>query len=189
MTYTLIGCGELYNQDREPVWCPWTRTDVPIFEFPVVGGIKHAVDFTHTDDLAAFVVETLCSERSGLANNAMLNFVSDRISYDTIARLLERYARKPVRFVHFPEEEWHRMMENPAVVPEWHKTWLSRTAFPLDFRLLVRGIQGQGRFTYAPGQVHNHLFPDVKVTTFEKYLSQKFASEDSRMRRDDIFPF
>lgn len=180
MTYTLIGCGELYNQDREPVWCPWTQTDASSYEIPVVGDTSRAVDFTHIDDLAAFLVETLCPDGRRSANNAMLNFISERISYDTITRLLERYARRPVRFLHVSDEDWHRTMDIPSVAPERLKTKASRTAFPVDFWLLVRGIQGQGRFTYAPGQVHNHLFPDVKVTKFEKYLSQKFASENSR---------
>jgi hypothetical protein len=170
MTYTLIGCGDFYNQEREKVWCPWTQRDVPNYTFHVIGNADVKADFTHLDDFAAYLVATLCEPEK--SSNAVLNFVSDRISYREIATLLERYSGKPVRINMIPEQEMHKVVEDPSSAPQELK---EKSPFPVDFWFLVKGIQGQGRFYHPQGQTHNTLFPDVRVTTFDRYFQQKFA--------------
>ncbi|KAL4971487.1 hypothetical protein BDW66DRAFT_165138 [Aspergillus desertorum] len=151
MTYTLIGCGDFYNQDREPVWCPWTQRDAPSYTLHILGDADAKVDFTHIDDLAAFLVATI--DNPGVAENKSLNVVSDRISYNELAALLEMYSKKKIV-----------------------KMVKGKSAFPDDFWMLVKGMQGLGRFWRPPGEIHNDLFPEMKVTTFERYFRSRFFS-------------
>ncbi|PLB50036.1 NAD(P)-binding protein [Aspergillus steynii IBT 23096] len=88
MKWTLIGCGDIYNQDREPVWCSWTQTDVSNYEFHILGDPDAKIDFTNIGDLAAFILKTI--EHPELSENKELNFTSDHISYNEIAQLLEK---------------------------------------------------------------------------------------------------
>ncbi|KAL4878071.1 hypothetical protein BJY04DRAFT_209470 [Aspergillus karnatakaensis] len=169
MTYTLIGCGDFYNQDREATWCPWTQRDVPKYTFHVLGDANAKADFTHIDDLAAFLVATV--ENPGVSENKALNIVSDRISYNELAPLLERYSGKKVEKVVYPIDAMHRAWKDPKDIPEEVR---GKSAFPDDFWMLVKGMQGSGRFWRPPGEVHNDLFPELQVTTFEKYFQERF---------------
>ncbi|RAL11516.1 NAD(P)-binding protein [Aspergillus homomorphus CBS 101889] len=170
MSYTLIGCGDFYDQDREPTWCPWTQTDVDKYTLRIVGDANARCDFTNRHDLAAYLVESCCHpERS---ENATLNFVSDHISYNEIASLLEKYAKRPVEKVFISEEDMHAYIADPSSAPAALR---EGSPFPLDFWMMVKGAQGQGRFWRPPGQVHNNLFPDVEVTPFEAYFQRRFA--------------
>lgn len=178
MTYTIIGSGDLYNQSREKTWCPWTQPPSEIssgdddgaYHIPILGNPSAPIDFTHLDDLASFIVQTLLHPE--VSTNQELNFVSDRVSFETIATLLEKYSgRKVIRDI-MPLETVHRVMRDPENVPkqlgyapEEHKS-----AMPVDFWFLVRGVQGEGRFLMDPGKVSNGLFPGVGVTTFEEYI-------------------
>ncbi|KAL3432555.1 hypothetical protein BDV09DRAFT_126072 [Aspergillus tetrazonus] len=171
MTYTLIGCGDFYNQDREPVWCPWTQRDAPFYTLHILGDADAAVDFTHIDDLAAFVVATI--NNPGVAENKSLNIVSDHISYNELATLLEKYSKKKVVKVVYPIDAMHRAWKDPQDIPEEVK---GKSAFPDDFWMLVKGMQGLGRFWRPPGEVHNDLFPGLKTITFEKYFQSRFPS-------------
>ncbi|KAL4901037.1 hypothetical protein BDW74DRAFT_187894 [Aspergillus multicolor] len=171
MTYTLIGCGDFYNQDREPVWCPWTQRDVPSYTLHILGDADAKVDFTHIDNLAAFLVAAI--DNPGVSENKSLNIVSDRLSYNELAALLEKYSKKEVEKVVYPIEAMHRAWKDPHDIPEEVK---GKSAFPDDFWMLVKGMQGSGRFWRPPGQVHNDLFPDLKVMTFERYFQSRFAS-------------
>jgi nucleoside-diphosphate-sugar epimerase len=79
MTYTLIGCGDFYNQDREKTWCPWTQAPEDVGEqytFHVIGDVDAKVDYTHLYDFAQYLVATLCEP--GKSENQELNFPSDR---------------------------------------------------------------------------------------------------------------
>lgn len=171
MSYTLIGCGDFYNQDREPTWCPWTQRDSPSYTFYILGDADAKVDFTHLDDLASFVVATI--EKPGVSENRALNIVSDRITYNELASRLEKHSRKRVQKVVYPLEAMDRSWRNPEDIPEDVK---GKSQFPDDFWMLVKGMQGQVRFWRPPGEVHNDLFPDFQVTPFEKYFQDKFDS-------------
>ncbi|KAJ0357838.1 hypothetical protein COL922a_014641, partial [Colletotrichum nupharicola] len=72
MTYTLIGCGDFYNQPREETWCPWAKPDRAEYTIHIVGNADAKVDFTHIDDLAAFLVETIAHPE--ISENRTLNF-------------------------------------------------------------------------------------------------------------------
>ncbi|KAL4923160.1 uncharacterized protein BDV17DRAFT_296623 [Aspergillus undulatus] len=171
MTYTLIGCGDFYNQDREATWCPWTQRDAPSYTLHIVGNADAKADFTHIDDLATFLVKTI--ENPAVSENANLNVVSDHISYNELAALLEKYSGKKVEKVVYPLDAMHRAWKDPEDIPEAVK---GKSAFPDDFWMLVKGMQGQNRFWRPPGEVHNGLFPELEVTTFEKYFRQQFGA-------------
>lgn len=97
MEYTLVGCGDFYDQHREPVWCPWMDLDPPGGEYVIryVGDMDARVHFTNLQDFAAYLVATL--ERPETSANRTLNFPSDTLSHAEIAELLERYSGKKVR--------------------------------------------------------------------------------------------
>ncbi|KAL1648491.1 hypothetical protein SLS58_002246 [Diplodia intermedia] len=168
MTYTIIGCGDFYDQDREPVWCPWTQHDVPDYTMHVIGDPEARADFTHMDDFADFLAATLIEPAKSA--NQLLNFVSTTVSYMEIADALRRQTRKTVKLDYYPDETMHDVVADPKKAPPE----LGKTPLPMDFWFLVKGMQGQGRFRRPRGQINNDLFPDVKPTTFEKYFQQKF---------------
>lgn len=171
MSYTVIGCGDFYNQDREPVWCPWTRDDVSEYTIHVIGDPEMRADFTHLDDFAEYLVATLLEPEK--SENQYLNFVSDTISHMEIADKLRKVTGKTVKLECFPLEKMHEIATEPQKAP----AELKQSAFPPDFWFMVKGMQGQGRFRRPRGQIHNDVFPDVERTTFEKYFTQKFKPE------------
>ncbi|KAL2849393.1 hypothetical protein BJX68DRAFT_276093 [Aspergillus pseudodeflectus] len=172
MTYTLIGCGDFYNQPREETWCPWEKPDLSEYTIHIVGNADAKVDFTHIDDLAAFLVETIAHPE--ISQNRTLNFVSDHISYNEIVELLSRYSGKKVSKNIYPIDVMHKVWRDPEAVPEEVK---GKSVFPDDFWILVKGMQGSGRFWRPPGEVHNELFPNVRVRTFERYFQEMFGEK------------
>jgi len=170
MSYTLIGCGDFYNQKREKTWCPWTQTEVDSYDFHIVKDADAKADFTHLRDLGDFLVETLCSPE--VSENATLNVVSDHISYNEIAALLVKHSGKPVEKRIISEEDMHGYVANPSMIPN---ILSAESSFPADFWLQVKGIQGQGRFWRPRGQVHNDLFGDFKSRPFERYFQGQFS--------------
>lgn len=175
MTYTLVGCGDFYNQPREKTWCPWAQSSVESYTLPILGNPDALMHLTHIDDLASFIVQTLLHPE--LSQNKRLNFVSDTISYSRIAELLEKYSRKRVIKDIMPLEVVHRVMIDPANVPSQlgYGTGRGKSAVPVDFWFLIRAMQGEGRYLRAPGEMSNELFPEARITRFEDYL------------RDEIF--
>ena len=107
MSYTMIGCGDFYNQEREKVWCPWTQTDVKEYTLHAVISADAKADCTHLDDFAAFLVATLAEPTK--SRNAHLNFVSDTVSTSQIATLLSRHSGKKAHVEVLSEEEMQRM--------------------------------------------------------------------------------
>lgn len=170
MNYTLIGCGDLYNQDREKTWCPWTQRDLPSYALHILGDADAPIDFTHIDDLASFLTATIGNPN--VSKNRTLNFVSDRITYNELVSLWKKKSGKEVKKVVYPIEAMHRAWRNPDDIPEEVR---GKSAFPDDFWMLVKGMQGLGRFWRPLGEVHNDSFP-VEVTTFEKYFDSLFGS-------------
>ncbi|KAJ9637754.1 hypothetical protein H2201_004191 [Coniosporium apollinis] len=174
MSYTLIGCGDFYNQTREPVWCPWTQKlddDTKSYVFHFLGSSDEKADYTHMDDFARYLVASLCAPE--LSENAELNFRSDFISLQEIGQRLSVNSGKSVEFEKITEEQKWEVVENPSKAPKE----LQQGVFPVDFWFLVKGSQGDGKFWRPPGQIHNHLFPEVEVTTFDKYFKQMFRGE------------
>ncbi|KAL4864584.1 hypothetical protein BDV12DRAFT_201012 [Aspergillus spectabilis] len=137
MTCTLIGCGDSYKQDREAAWCPWTQRDVPVYNLHILGDANARVDFTHITDLAAFLVATI--ENPSVSENETLNIVSDYISYNELASLLERYSGKKAEKIVYPIEAMHRTWKNLQDIPEAVR---GKSTFPGDFWMLVKGMQG-----------------------------------------------
>lgn len=119
-----------------------------------------------------------------------MNFRSDHISHNEINALLEKHSGKKVKMVQISEQEMHEGIANPKTIP---KELAEGSAFRKfsgkvietrqyanfystpDFWYLVKGTQGQGRFYRPRGQIHNDMFPEVQVTTFETYFKQKLA--------------
>lgn len=136
---------DLYNQPREKTWCPWTHTsppdNSPEYTFHIVGSPTPKADFTHTADLAAYLLETI--RHPELSENRTLNLVSDRLSYEDIAVLLERYSGYRVRRNVMSVEVMHRVLRDPGEAPREVREEAS--VFPVDFWFLVRGLQGEGR--------------------------------------------
>lgn len=171
VSYTLIGCGDFYNQDREKVWCPWTQTDVEKYTLHVIGDPDAEAEYTHLLDFANYLVATICEAEQ--SENKCLNFPSDRISNTEIKRLLERYSGKEVEMDVVYPKKMHEVIADPKQAPKEH----TESAFPVDFWYMVKGMQGMGRFYRPKGQNHNDLFPDVERTTFEKYFQEKFGKQ------------
>jgi hypothetical protein len=175
MSFTVIGCGDFYNQDREKIWCPWTQKGVSQYVLPVIGDADAKADFTHLDDFAAFLVATLCEPDK--SEDQFLNFVSDTISHKEIGLLLEKFTGKPVRTEIISLDDMHKVIADPSSAPEHLK---GNSAFPVDFWFLVKGAQGQGRFLRPRSQIHNHLFPHVKTKGFEEYFQENFAASEAQ---------
>lgn len=135
----------------------------------IIGDPNAKADFTNLDDFAAYLVATLLEPEK--SENAILNFPSDFISHEEIAKLLEKYSGKPVKRQIISLEDMHRVVADPKLAP---KELQSGSPFPVDFWYLVKGIQGQGNFFRPSGQTHNYLFPGVKTTSFETYFKKKF---------------
>ncbi|RAL02998.1 NAD(P)-binding protein [Aspergillus ibericus CBS 121593] len=170
MTYTLICSGDLYNQPRETTWCPWTNPTLSSYTLYIVGNPDAKIDFTHTDDLAAFIVETI--RHPELSENKELNFVNDTVSYAEIADMLERFSGREVKKVVYPMEVLDQVMRDKGSVPEEVRAGGS---FADDFWILVRGMQGQGSFVRPKGMVHNGVFGGVGVKRVEGYLEGLFG--------------
>ncbi|OJD31683.1 nad-binding protein [Diplodia corticola] len=169
MTYTIIGCGDFYDRDREPIWCPWTQPDLPEYTIHVIGDPQARADFTHMDDFAEYLAATLVEPAK--SENQVLNFVSTTVSYMEIADALRNSTGKTVKIDYYPATTMHDVVADPTKAPPE----LGESALPIDFWFVVKGLQGQGRFRRPRGQINNHLFPHVKPTTFDTYFQQKFG--------------
>ena len=177
MSYTIIGCGDFYNQDREPVWCPWTQYPEQVgdegYVLHVIGSPDAKADFSHIDDFAQFLVATLTNEER--SENKTLNFKSDTISQREIAQLMEKYTSRKVRLEIMEQDIMHKVLADKENAPDDVK---ERSVFPVDFWFLVKGMQGAGKFRRPRGEVHNDIFPDVDrdLMTFDRYLKQRYAN-------------
>ena len=171
MTYTLIGCGEFYNQVREKVWCPWTRKNVGSYTIHIVGDPDAKADYTHLDDFAAYLVASLYEPKKSA--NATLNFVSDHISLNEIATLLEKYSGKPVKKDIIPTKDVQAVIADPSQAPQELQ---DGSGFPVAFWYIIKSLQGEGKFCHPKERIDNGLFPAVQTTTFEKYFAQQFST-------------
>ncbi|KAH9836412.1 NmrA-like protein [Teratosphaeria destructans] len=174
MTYTVIGCGDFDNQDREKVWCPWTQKEPEsgVYKLHVIGSPDAKADYTHIDDFAQYLAATLAEPEK--SENAHLNFVSDTISNREIATLLEKYTGKKAMLEQISDEDVHRRIADPDRAP----AELKQSAFPVDFWHLVKGAQGAGDFRRPKGEIHNRMFPGVKTTGFEQYIARHLTQAE-----------
>jgi hypothetical protein len=108
------------------------------------------------------------------SENQYLNIVSDTISQTKIASLLEKYTGKKADLDVQSEEAMHEIWNDPSKAPKEH----TQSAFPVDFWYLVKGTQGKGLFVRPQSQIHNEMFPDVKITPFEGYFKGRFAKSE-----------
>ncbi|KAF7588649.1 hypothetical protein BBP40_005431 [Aspergillus hancockii] len=172
MTYTVIGCGEFYDLPQEIILCPWLQNEAKEYTLQVVGDPDALMDYSSVHDTAAYLVSSIC--HPDISENRILGFRSDHISYNEIAKLLERHSGKPVRRNFTSIQTVQEIIENPSTVPEDFKLGSTFTA---DFWLLLRYVQGQGIFWRPPGQIHNDLFRNVTPMTFDQYFSGLFESK------------
>lgn len=172
MSFTVIGCGEFYNRNREKVWCPWTQFPKSIdhYTIHVIGNPDAEADYTHLEDFANFLVATLLEPAK--SENQFLNIVSDTISHSQIAKLLVHYTGKEVKMDILGEEKMHEIWDDPRKAPDEH----AKSAFPVDFWYLVKSTQGKGEFIRPKSQIHNELFPHLTYTTFDQYFSNRFGT-------------
>jgi nucleoside-diphosphate-sugar epimerase len=166
MSYTMIGCGDFYNQDRENVWCPWTQMDVEEYTLHVIGDPDAKADYTHIEDFGKYVTACLASPEK--SENKHLNFPSDHISHTEIKQLLEKYSGKKVTMDVMGEEKMHEVLADPESAP---KELQNQSSFPVDFWFLVKGMQGTGRFWRPRGMNHNDLFPEIEPTVSSYLLN------------------
>ncbi|PVI05426.1 hypothetical protein DM02DRAFT_715739 [Periconia macrospinosa] len=178
MSFTLIGCGDFYNQAREKTWCPWAQppSSAP-YQIHVIGSPSAQADFTHLADFTAFLVATLLEPQK--SHNQFLNVVSDTISHEEIKALLEKYSGKEVVLDVRDLSEMHKVIDTEGECIKEEE--LKDSAFPVDFWFLVKGLQGSGRFVRHPSQIHNGRFPEVRRTSFEKYFKERFGEVGAKL--------
>ncbi|KAK5084348.1 hypothetical protein LTR05_005424 [Lithohypha guttulata] len=164
ISYTLIGCGDYYNQDREPIWCPWTQSPSDVkdnYILHVAGDQDATADFTHLADFAEFLVVTLCKPEA--SRNRSINVVSDSISHSQIAKLLEKYTGKQVKIEKYNYDDQRKILSDPKSAPKElrdksREDGEGQSAFPVDFWFLVKGMQGAGKFRWPIGERHETEF-------------------------------
>ena len=140
---------------------------------PVVADGDALADWSSRKDIARYVVATLA--KPAISANAMLNFPSATFSQNTIIELLRKYAGARGRKVtvrYFSAEDAHRFIQDDSLAPT---EIAQHTAIPVDFYFVVKIIQGSGTFRRPPWECHWDLFPEVKRTSFEEYLKEKFG--------------
>jgi hypothetical protein len=172
MTYTVIGCGELYDAPTETMLCPWLRTDLDEYVIHVVGDPDARMDFVSRHDVAAFLVSSLCQPEA--SENRVFGFRGDHISFAEVADLLRRHSGKPVRLNIISFDDAVKGVKDPSSIPDELR---KGTAFPPDFLLLLRYVEGKGDFFRPPGQFHDGLFPNSQVVPIAKYLENLFAND------------
>jgi len=169
ITYTLIGAGDLYDQEPEPFWCPWAqRRDS--YEVPVVGDGDALADWSNTRDVARYVVATL--SKPSLSANTHLNFPSERLSQNAMVALLRKHAGGcQVSVRAFSSDDAHRFIARPGEAPSEIG---EHSNIPVDFYFVVKVTQGSGLFRRSRWECHWDLFPEVQRTCFEDYLQERF---------------
>lgn len=188
MSYTLIGCGDYYNQDREPIWCPWTQSPNSVkndtYIIHAIGDPDAKADFTHLADFARFLVATLC--RPDKSENRRLNVVSDSISHNEIANLLEKYTGKKVDLQKYSFEDQKKILDDPKSAPKGLRDKSTeegegQSSFPVEFWFLVKGMQGAGRFRWPVGLRHEQEFglDASSMRTFDRYLRERYGGKAS----------
>lgn len=176
MTYTSVGCTECYDAIDEPLFCPWLEKDEAFIKdgycIQCVGDADAKMDYCSRIDMANFVVATLLHpERS---ENKILGFRSDHISFNEVARLLQKHSGKPAKTNVISIPQMQTYLKDPVSVP---KELERISTFPLDFFFTLRYLEGQGVFYRPPGMLNNELFPEVKTVSVDEYFERIFSKE------------
>lgn len=128
------------------------------------------MDYSSVHDVAAYLVAAMCSP--DVSENRALGFRSDHISFRDVADLVRQYSGKKVTLKVMEWDEAVRVVQGLAPAPAEMQ---SGSRFPADFLVALHLTQGQGNFWRPPGQLHNHLFPQVRPLSFATYLSRLFG--------------
>lgn len=171
MTYTVIGCGELYDGPNETILCPWLDHRADSYVVQSVGNPDAKMDYISRHDIAAYTVAAVC--RPEISENQFLGFRGDHITYNEVVELLQKYSKRPARLNLTSFENASKMIQDPSTIPAELKVGSS---FPADFWILLRMVQGKGDFWRPPGLLSNDLFPDIKPLSFEEYFAHHFAT-------------
>ncbi|GAA5884496.1 hypothetical protein JCM6882_005275 [Rhodosporidiobolus microsporus] len=168
ITYTIVGTGDLYDQPTENYWIAWAQEKLPDrYVFPIVGDPNSQYELTKLTDLAQYVAALLA--RPSTSKDSHLNFVSDIVSQQDIADMLQSASGRPVEPDYVSEEQAHEYIANPDKIPERAK----ETRFDPVFWYIVRLQQGTNKFRRHPSLIHNDLYPEVKPTLFQEYLANE----------------
>ncbi|BGP41696.1 hypothetical protein JCM10449v2_005687 [Rhodotorula kratochvilovae] len=166
MTFTVIGVGDLYDQPTETYWIAWAQEKIPDrYVFPIVGDPHSRYEVTKITDMAQYIAAALA--KPSTSSDAFLNVVSDVISQQEIADLLQSASGRPVEPDYVSEEEAHAYIAQPETIPARAR----ETRFDPAFWYIVRLQQGTNKFRRHPSLVHNDLYPEVKLTGMEEYLA------------------
>ncbi|PCH39995.1 NAD(P)-binding protein [Wolfiporia cocos MD-104 SS10] len=154
----------------EPFWCPWAQ-DCETYQVPIVGDGDTVADWSCTNDIARYVVATL--SKPHLSANVYLNFPSETISQNAMVELFRKYAKgRKVDVRSFSLDDAHRSVANPDAAP---KEIGEQSAIPVNFYFIVKSIQGSGTFRRPRWECHWNLFPEVRRSTFEDYVKERFG--------------
>lgn len=175
MTYTVIGCAELYDVQNEPILCPWLDNSESTaqngYEVQCVENPDAKMDYSSCADVAKYLVATL--QHPERSENKVLGFRSDHISYNEIAQLLRKHSKKEVRINLISIDQAKRILKDPSSAPERLQ---GGSTFPVDFWVLLRYVQSQGTFWRPPGMLNNDLFPEITPTSVDKYFEGLFSN-------------
>ena len=175
MTYTVIGCAELYDVQDEPILCPWLSDSISIaeggYEVQCVGDPNAKMDYSSCSDVAKYLVASIMHpERS---ENKILGFRSDYISHNEVTQLLRKHSKRQARINLISIDQVKEILKDPSSAPEKLQ---GGSTFPVDFWVLLRYVQGQGKFWRPPGLLSNDLFPEVTPTSLDKYFEGLFSN-------------
>ncbi|TFY60170.1 hypothetical protein EVJ58_g5316 [Rhodofomes roseus] len=158
----------------EPCWCPWTQ-DRASYEVSVIGTGDAPMDWSYRKDLARYTVASLA--KPGLSKNTQLNVPSDTLSQNDMVELFRKYAGAKGRTVAVRKlwmDDGHRFIANEAEAPA---EIAANSGIPVEFigrpppPLSVQEA-------FFKKERHWHFFPEVKKTTFEDYLKERFGELD-----------
>jgi NmrA-like family len=174
MTYTVIGCAEMYDVYEQPILCPWLERDEIVtrngYQVQCVGNPDAKMDYSSCADVAKYLVTSI--QHPERSENRILGFRSDYISHNEIAQLLEKYSGRRARINVTSIEKVKEVLKDPSTAPEELQ---GGSTFPVDFWMLLRYVQGRGTFWRPPGLLHNDLFPEVAPTSIEEYFKTCFT--------------
>ncbi|KZT64925.1 NAD(P)-binding protein [Daedalea quercina L-15889] len=170
--YTFIGSGDIWDMVTEPFWCPWTQ-DRDAYEVAVIDTGDAPIDWSHRADIARYVAASLAKPE--LSANAELNLPSATISQNEMVALFRKYTAPKGRSVSvrkFSLDDVHRFIADQSLAPP---EITANTLIPVDFYLIVKCNEALGQFRRNQWECHWQLFPEVKRTTFEDYMKERFG--------------
>ncbi|PLB49805.1 NAD(P)-binding protein [Aspergillus steynii IBT 23096] len=169
MTYTVIGCGELFDAPGEDTLCPWHDSNAEDYTLYVVGNPDALMDYSSVKDVAEFLVSTICHPE--YSENRILGFRGDHTSFSEVASSLKRHSGRSVSLKFISFEDAENWITNPSLIP---KDVHFDSGFPGDFLLLLRYVQGQGIFWRPRGQFQDHLLQREPLSV-DEYFQALFS--------------